>query len=86
MELESGTTLHTSNVGSYSFLTFLSVVVSRFEERSEVLRVGDIWIPKAYASPNYFIRFFILKIKNLLQEGNRILKMEVGGGTFKLIS
>jgi hypothetical protein len=41
MELESGTTLHTSNVGSSSLLTFLSVVVSRFEERSEVLKVGD---------------------------------------------
>jgi hypothetical protein len=64
MELESGTTLHNFNVGSSSLLTFPSVVVSKFEERSEVLRVGDIWIPKAYASPDYFIRFFILAIEN----------------------
>jgi hypothetical protein len=85
MELENGTTLHISNVGSSSLLTFRNVVVSRFEERSEVPRVGDIWIPKAYASPDCFIKFFILGVENLLQ-GDKILKVEVGGGTSQLIS
>jgi hypothetical protein len=85
MELENGTTLHTSNVGS-SLFTFPNVVVSRFEERSEVFKVGDIWISKAYASPNYFIRFFILGIENLLQERDKILKVEVGGNMSRFIS
>jgi hypothetical protein len=86
MELESGTTLHISNVGSFSLLTFPSVVVSRFEERSEVCRVGNIWIPKAYASLDYFINFFILRIENLLQEKDKSLKVEVGGNTSQFIS
>ncbi len=49
MELKSGTTLHNSNASFFSLLTFPNVVVSRFEERIEIPRVGDIWIPKAYA-------------------------------------
>jgi hypothetical protein len=35
MELKSGT-------NSFSLLTFPNVVVSRFEERSEIPKVGDI--------------------------------------------
>jgi hypothetical protein len=85
MELESGTTLHNSSASS-SFLTFPNVVISRFEERTEVPKVEDIWIPKAFASLYCFIKFFIPGIKNLLQEGDMILKVEVGGGKFGLIS
>ncbi len=86
MELKSGTTLHNSNASSFSFFTFPNVVVSKFEKRSEIPRVEDIWIPKAYISPNCCIRFFILGIEILLQEEDRILKVEVGGGTSRLIS
>jgi hypothetical protein len=42
MEPENGSRLHNSNVGSSSLLTFLNIDVSRFEERNEVPRVGDI--------------------------------------------
>jgi hypothetical protein len=86
MELESGTTLHNAIASFSSFLTFPNVVISRFEERSEVPKVEDIWIPKAFASLDCFIKIFILGIKNLLQEGNMILRVEVGGGMFRLIS
>jgi hypothetical protein len=85
MELESGTTLHNSNAGS-SLLTFPNVVISRFEEKSEVFKVGEIWIPKAFASLDCLIKIFIPRIKNLLQEGDMILKAEAGGGMSRLIS
>lgn len=41
-EPKSGSALHNSSVGFSSFLTFPSINVSRFEERSEVPKVGDI--------------------------------------------
>jgi hypothetical protein len=41
MELESGITLHNSIVVSFSFPTFPSVV-SRFEKKNEIPKVGDI--------------------------------------------
>jgi hypothetical protein len=86
MKLKNGTTLHNSNVGSSSLFTFHSVLISKFEERSEVPRVGDIWIPKAFASLDCFIKFFIQGIKNLLQEGDMILRVEDGEGMSRLIS
>jgi len=86
IELESGTTLHNSSVSSSSFLTFPNVVISRFEERSEVPKVEDIWIRKAFAFLDYFIKVFILGIKKFLQKGNMILRVEARGGMFRLIS
>jgi len=59
MELENGIELHNSNVGSFSLPTSASVVISRFEEKGEIPKVGDIWILKGYTSPNCFIIFFI---------------------------
>jgi hypothetical protein len=42
MELESGITLHNSIVVSFSFHTFPNVVFSRFQEKNEIPKVGDI--------------------------------------------
>ncbi len=42
MESESGSTLHDSNASSFSLFTFPNIDVSRFEERIEVPKVGDI--------------------------------------------
>ncbi len=41
---------------------------------------------QAYTSPNCFIRFFIPWVEKLSQEGDKILKVEIGGGTSKFIS
>jgi hypothetical protein len=86
MELKSGSTLHNFSASSSSLLTFPNIDVSRFEESNEVLKVGNIWIPKAYVSLDCFIRFFIPGIEKLLQVRNWILKVDVGGGTFILIN
>jgi len=49
------TTLHT-----------LRRVTPMFTERQRgVLRLGDIWIPKAVISPNHFARFYIPGVKDL---------------------
>jgi hypothetical protein len=78
--------LHDSNASSYSLLTFHNVVISRFEEKSEVFKVGEIWILQTFASLDYLIKIFIPRINNLLQEGDMILKVEAGGGMSGLIS
>jgi len=86
IKLENGIELHNSNVGSFSLPIFASVIISRFEEKSEIPKVGDIWIPKGYASPNCFIIFFIPGIEKLFQDGDIILKLDFGGGTSKPIN
>lgn len=86
MELESGTMLHNSNSGFFSLPTFLSVDVSSLEEKGEIPKDGDISIPKAYTSPNCFIKIFILNVEKLLLEGHKILRVKVGGDMSKLIS
>ncbi len=86
MEMESGSTLHNSSVGFSSFPIFPSINVSRIEERSEVPRVGDIWIPKVYIFPDCFIKIFISRIEKLLQVGDMILRMDTRRSTSRFIS
>jgi hypothetical protein len=78
--------LHNSNVSSFSLPISASVIISRFEEKGEIPKVGDIWIPKGYTFPNCFIIFFIPGIEKLFQDGDIILKVEIGGGTSRLIN
>jgi hypothetical protein len=78
--------LHNSSVGFFSLPTYPSVIISRFEEKGDIPKVGDIWIPKGYTPPNCFTRFFIPRVEKLLQEGNRILRVQAGGDMFKLIN
>jgi hypothetical protein len=85
MELESGTKLHNSNACFFSFPTYLNVIISRFEEKGNIPKVGDIWILKRYTPPNCFINFFIPIVEKLFQDGDKILKVEVGGGMSKFI-
>jgi hypothetical protein len=70
----------------FSLPSYPSVVISRFEEKGDIPKVGDIWIPKGYTTPNCFIKNFIPRMEKLLQEGKKILKVEIGGGTSRLIS
>jgi len=44
-----------------------------------VPRLGDIWIPKLVASPNHFVRLYILGVENLFQVGDRLLRVEHNG-------
>jgi hypothetical protein len=66
MELESGIELHNSSVGSFSFPTYLNVVIPRFEEKGDIPKVGDIWILKGYIALDCFIRFFIPGVEKML--------------------
>jgi hypothetical protein len=56
------------------------------ERQRSVPRVGDIWIPKLAMSPNHFVRMYIPSVEDLFQEGDRILRVEHGGSTSRLIS
>ncbi len=49
------TTPHTLHKVSSSFL----------ERQRNVLRIGDVWIPKIFASPNHFIRLYIHGVEEL---------------------
>jgi hypothetical protein len=40
--------LNNFNASLFLLLTSPSIIVLRFEKWSEIRRVGDIWIPKAY--------------------------------------
>ncbi len=65
MELESGTKLHNFSASSFSIPTSPSVILSRFEEKGEIPKVGDIWIFKGYIFLDCFIKFFIPRVENL---------------------
>jgi hypothetical protein len=84
MELENGSTFHNSNASFSSLFAFPNIDVSRFEKKSEIPKVGDIWIPKAYVSFDCFIKIFIPRIEKLFKVRNRILKVDIGGSTFIL--
>jgi hypothetical protein len=55
--------------------TFQKVSTHRFERQKKVLQIGDIWIPFSPISPNHFNRFFIPRVEDLFQIGNRVLKV-----------
>jgi len=62
-------------------------VAPAYAERQRALtRLRDIWIPKSAASPNHFVRLYILGVEDLFQEGNRLLRVEHGGSRSRLIS
>jgi hypothetical protein len=65
MELESGTKLHNSTASFFSFLAYPNVVISRFEEKGDIHRVGVIWMPKGYTALYCFTRFFIPREEKL---------------------
>jgi hypothetical protein len=70
------TTPHTLRRASLSIL----------ERQRNVLRIGDIWIPKLLASPNHFIRLYIPSVEDLFQNGNHLFKVEHYGSRSCFIS
>ncbi len=74
MDQVDGMHLHNSNDNSISSPTLHRDINITIVRTWEVLRVGDIWIPKCARSPDHFICFFIPRIENLFQIGDKILK------------
>jgi len=66
--------------------TWRRVMPSLAERPRSVPTVGDIWIPKLDVSPNHFVRLYIPGVEDLFQVGNRLLRVEHRGSSFRLIS
>ncbi len=76
MDQMDGVHLHNSNNSSISPPTLhgdINIIIVRTRE---VLRVGDIWIPKCTRSPDHFTHFFIPRIEILFQTRDKILRTE----------
>jgi hypothetical protein len=56
------------------------------EMQSNVLRLGDIWVPKLAVSPNHFVRLYIPDVEDLFQVGDRLLRVEHSRLRSRLIS
>ncbi len=54
------------------------------KRQGSVPRLGDVWIPKSAVSPNHFVRLYIPGVKDLFQEGDRLLRVEHGGSRSRL--
>jgi hypothetical protein len=59
---------------------------SVLERQSSTPRIGDIWIPRLFASLNHFVRFYILGVKDLFQIGDNVLRVEHIGSSSRIIS
>jgi hypothetical protein len=56
------------------------------ERQRNVPRLGDIWIPKSFVSPNHFPRFYILGVEDIFQTGDHVVRIEHAGSRSRLIS
>jgi len=66
--------------------TLRRVTLEFAERQSNVPKLGDIWIPKLAASPNHFVRLYIPRVEDLIQEGDHLLRVEHGGSRSRFIS
>jgi hypothetical protein len=57
-----------------------------FERQRSVPRIGDMWIPKLFASLNHFIKLYILGVEDLFQNGDHLIKVEHNGSRSRIIS
>jgi hypothetical protein len=51
-----------------------------------VSRIGDVWIPKIFASPNHFIKLYIPDVEDLFKNGDHLLRVEHCGSRSRIIS
>jgi hypothetical protein len=56
------------------------------ERQRSVPRLGDIWIPKLFVSPNHFVRLYIPGVEDLFQVRDRLLRVEHSGSSSRLVS
>jgi hypothetical protein len=69
-----------------SLPTLRRVSPNSAERHDSIPRLGDIWIPRSAESPNHFVRLYIHEVEDLLQEGDRVLRVEHNGSRSRLIS
>jgi hypothetical protein len=58
--------------------TLHRVSTHRSERQRQVPQICDIWIPFCHVSPNHFNIFFIPRVEDLFQIGDRVLKVNSG--------
>jgi hypothetical protein len=56
------------------------------ESQCNVPKIGDIWIPKLFISPNHFIRLYIPSVEDLFQNGDHLFRVEHYGSKSHIIS
>jgi len=66
--------------------TLCRVVPELAERQRSVPRLGDIWIPRSEVLPNHFVKMYIPEVKDLFQEGDRLLRVAHSGSKSRLIS
>jgi hypothetical protein len=59
---------------------------SILEKHNSTPRIGDIWIPRLFVSPNHFVRLYIHGVEDLFQNGDHVIKVDHMGSRFRIMS
>jgi hypothetical protein len=86
MEQRDGCQFHSYKHNTTTPRTLRRVTPIFAERQHGVLRLGDIWIPKAVVSPNHFARFYIPGVEDLFQTEDRLVRVEHARSRYRLIS
>jgi len=86
MEQTDGRPSHSYRPNTTTLHILRRVSLGFTERQHSVPRLGDIWIPKAPASPNHFPRFYIPRVEDLFQTGDRVVRVEHVRSRSRLIS
>jgi hypothetical protein len=86
METEGGPQSRTLRGNTITPPTLRRVAPLFPERQCNVLRLGDIWIPKSTPLANHFPRLYIPGVEDLFQVGDRIIRVEHGGTRSRMIS
>ncbi len=86
MEQRDGNQPHNYRGNITTAHTLHRVSPSIIERQSNVPRIGNIWIPQLFASPNHFVKFFIPGIEDLFENGDHVFRVEHTGSRSRIIS
>ncbi len=56
------------------------------ERQNSSPRIGDIWIPRLFVSPNHFVKLYIPSVKDLFQNGDHVIRVEHLGSRSHIMS
>jgi len=76
--------IYRGNIASPHTLHLVSSSIP--QRQSSILKIGDIWIRKFFASPNHFVRFYMHGVKDLFRIGDHVLRVEHIGSRSHIIS